>query len=164
MFHRERPEKEYRYGGIIRCRTVDSQLEFSPLYKKYEIGTTVFSALASGLLTGKVWSKWSKKKQGNSHSFHSIMTVSPRVLGLRCIRNSSRGQSRVSKERRVLQRSGKLKSSQHLPSRVSKLSYYVPFRFTLNVNRTWVFCHSPSIGLGRKESQHQHCHTRCIQT
>ncbi|KAG6380552.1 NADP-dependent oxidoreductase domain-containing protein [Boletus reticuloceps] len=36
MFHRERPEKEY-----------------NPLYKKYELGTTVFSALASGLLTGK---------------------------------------------------------------------------------------------------------------
>lgn len=37
MFHRERPEKEY-----------------APLYKKYAIGTTVWSALASGLLTGKV--------------------------------------------------------------------------------------------------------------
>ncbi|EPQ55427.1 Aldo/keto reductase [Gloeophyllum trabeum ATCC 11539] len=36
MFHRERPEKEYL-----------------PLYKKYKIGTTVWSALASGLLTGK---------------------------------------------------------------------------------------------------------------
>ncbi|KAJ8487609.1 hypothetical protein ONZ51_g4063 [Trametes cubensis] len=36
MFHRERPEKEY-----------------APLYEKYSIGTTVFSALASGLLTGK---------------------------------------------------------------------------------------------------------------
>ncbi|KAI0931644.1 hypothetical protein AcW2_000488 [Taiwanofungus camphoratus] len=36
MLHRERPEKEY-----------------APLYKKYQIGTTVFSALASGLLTGK---------------------------------------------------------------------------------------------------------------
>ncbi|KAF8838704.1 Aldo/keto reductase [Paxillus ammoniavirescens] len=36
MFHRERPEKEYH-----------------PLYKKYGLGTTVFSALASGLLTGK---------------------------------------------------------------------------------------------------------------
>lgn len=36
MFHRERPEKEY-----------------APLYKKYQIGTTVFSALAGGLLTGK---------------------------------------------------------------------------------------------------------------
>ncbi|KAI0778834.1 Aldo/keto reductase [Trametes elegans] len=36
MFHRERPEKEY-----------------APLYQKYSIGTTVFSALASGLLTGK---------------------------------------------------------------------------------------------------------------
>jgi len=36
MFHRERPEKEY-----------------APLYKKYQIGTTVFSALSSGLLTGK---------------------------------------------------------------------------------------------------------------
>ncbi|KIJ11347.1 hypothetical protein PAXINDRAFT_177351 [Paxillus involutus ATCC 200175] len=36
MFHRERPEKEYH-----------------PLYKKYDLGITVFSALASGLLTGK---------------------------------------------------------------------------------------------------------------
>ncbi|KAJ7241447.1 NADP-dependent oxidoreductase domain-containing protein [Mycena rebaudengoi] len=36
MFHRERPEKEY-----------------SALYKKYGYGTTVFSPLAAGLLTGK---------------------------------------------------------------------------------------------------------------
>ncbi|KAI0082324.1 Aldo/keto reductase [Panus rudis PR-1116 ss-1] len=36
MLHRERPEKEY-----------------APLYKKYDMGTTVWSALASGLLTGK---------------------------------------------------------------------------------------------------------------
>ncbi|KAJ6531418.1 NADP-dependent oxidoreductase domain-containing protein [Mycena vulgaris] len=37
MFHRERPEKEY-----------------APLYKKYSYGTTVWSPLASGMLTGKV--------------------------------------------------------------------------------------------------------------
>ncbi|KAJ7474881.1 NADP-dependent oxidoreductase domain-containing protein [Mycena latifolia] len=36
MFHRERPEKEY-----------------APLYKKYGYGTTVWSPLASGVLTGK---------------------------------------------------------------------------------------------------------------
>ncbi|TFK42213.1 NADP-dependent oxidoreductase domain-containing protein [Crucibulum laeve] len=36
MFHRERPEKEY-----------------DPLYRKYGLGTTTFSSLASGLLTGK---------------------------------------------------------------------------------------------------------------
>ncbi|KAK1231093.1 hypothetical protein PQX77_005795 [Marasmius sp. AFHP31] len=36
MFHRERPEAEY-----------------APIYEKYQVGTTVFSALASGLLTGK---------------------------------------------------------------------------------------------------------------
>ncbi|TEB16533.1 Aldo/keto reductase [Coprinellus micaceus] len=36
MFHRERPEKEY-----------------SPLYAKYNLGTTTWSSLASGLLTGK---------------------------------------------------------------------------------------------------------------
>ncbi|TBU29779.1 voltage-gated potassium channel beta-2 subunit [Dichomitus squalens] len=36
MFHRERPEKEY-----------------APLYKNYSIGTTVWSGLARGLLTGK---------------------------------------------------------------------------------------------------------------
>ncbi|KAF9478923.1 Aldo/keto reductase [Pholiota conissans] len=36
MFHRERPEKEYH-----------------ELYKKYGLGTTTFSSLAGGLLTGK---------------------------------------------------------------------------------------------------------------
>ncbi|KZT73315.1 Aldo/keto reductase [Daedalea quercina L-15889] len=36
MFHRDRPEGEY-----------------APLYKKYGLGTTVFSALSGGLLTGK---------------------------------------------------------------------------------------------------------------
>jgi len=36
MFHRERPEKEY-----------------DPLYRKYGYGTTTWSSLASGLLTGK---------------------------------------------------------------------------------------------------------------
>ena len=36
MFHRDRPEGEYAY-----------------IYSKYGIGTTVWSALASGLLTGK---------------------------------------------------------------------------------------------------------------
>jgi len=36
MFHRERPEKEYHH-----------------LYKKYGLGTTTFSSLAGGLLTGK---------------------------------------------------------------------------------------------------------------
>ncbi|KAF7288495.1 Aldo-ket-red domain-containing protein [Mycena indigotica] len=36
MFHRERPEKEY-----------------APLYAKYGLGTTAFSALQGGLLTGK---------------------------------------------------------------------------------------------------------------
>jgi len=36
LFHRERPE-----------------VEFKPLYEKYGIKTTVWSALASGLLTGK---------------------------------------------------------------------------------------------------------------
>lgn len=37
LFHRERPE-----------------LEYLPIYKKYGIKTTVWSALANGLLTGKV--------------------------------------------------------------------------------------------------------------
>lgn len=36
MFHRERPEREY-----------------APLYEKYNIGTTTFSSLAGGFLTGK---------------------------------------------------------------------------------------------------------------
>ncbi|KZV71020.1 Aldo/keto reductase [Peniophora sp. CONT] len=36
IFHRERPEKEY-----------------APLYERFNVGTTVYSALASGMLTGK---------------------------------------------------------------------------------------------------------------
>ena len=36
MFHRERPEKEY-----------------APIYRNYGVGTTVWSPLAYGLLTGK---------------------------------------------------------------------------------------------------------------
>ncbi|KAH0825956.1 NADP-dependent oxidoreductase domain-containing protein [Lanmaoa asiatica] len=53
MFHRERPEKEYRYSGVIRIWECQLTIRISPLYRKYELGTTVFSALASGLLTGK---------------------------------------------------------------------------------------------------------------
>ena len=37
IFHRERPEKEY-----------------APLYERFNVGTTVYSALAGGMLTGKV--------------------------------------------------------------------------------------------------------------
>lgn len=44
MFHRERPEKEYE-----------------PLYRKYDYGTTVFSGLAQGILTGKVRTKRNMK-------------------------------------------------------------------------------------------------------
>lgn len=124
MFHRERPEKEYRYGRVIEHRNVSSRFEFSPLYKKYELGTTVFSALASGLLTGKVWSKWSGRSRDISYISRSTTMVSPRVLGLRCTRTFSRGQSRVSKKRRVIRRSGKFKSSQHSPNRVSGLKYF----------------------------------------
>ncbi|OAX38953.1 Aldo/keto reductase [Rhizopogon vinicolor AM-OR11-026] len=51
MFHRERPEKEYR-----------------PLYKKYQLGTTVFSALASGLLTGKYNSGVPEGTRFSTHS------------------------------------------------------------------------------------------------
>lgn len=36
----------------LRAHTVI--LDDRPLYKKYDMGTTVWSALASGLLTGKV--------------------------------------------------------------------------------------------------------------
>ncbi|KAF9225082.1 Aldo/keto reductase [Gyrodon lividus] len=53
MFHRERPEKEYQYGHCVRASEDILTVCISPLYKKYGLGTTVFSALASGLLTGK---------------------------------------------------------------------------------------------------------------
>ncbi|THH32225.1 hypothetical protein EUX98_g1927 [Antrodiella citrinella] len=52
MLVRERPEKEYE-----------------PLYRKYQLGTTVFSALAQGLLTGKYNdglpsdSRWATEKE-----------------------------------------------------------------------------------------------------
>ncbi|KAF7371381.1 putative voltage-gated potassium channel subunit beta [Mycena sanguinolenta] len=47
MFHRERPEKEYAWVASA-FRTA--------LYKNYGYGTTVWSPLAGGILTGKVYS------------------------------------------------------------------------------------------------------------
>ncbi|KAF7288794.1 Aldo-ket-red domain-containing protein [Mycena indigotica] len=52
MFHRERPEKEY-----------------APLYAKYGLGTTAFSALQGGLLTGKVY------PPQPSNTRHALATV-----------------------------------------------------------------------------------------
>ncbi|PPQ96794.1 hypothetical protein CVT26_006208 [Gymnopilus dilepis] len=52
MFHRERPEKEYK-----------------PIYEKYGTGTTVFSALAGGLLTGKYNDGIPEGSRYATHSF-----------------------------------------------------------------------------------------------
>ncbi|KAF9055747.1 voltage-gated potassium channel beta-2 subunit [Panaeolus papilionaceus] len=52
MFHRERPEKEY-----------------GPIYAKYGTGTTVWSALAGGLLTGKYNDGIPKGSRYDTHSF-----------------------------------------------------------------------------------------------
>ena len=57
MFHRERPEGEFAYV----CRLISIRPGvlifrfhlYSPIYAKYGVGTTVWSALASGVLTGK---------------------------------------------------------------------------------------------------------------
>ena len=55
MFHRERPEKEYEYVSLlVPARCLLLTLSASPLYKKYGLGTTTWSSLAGGLLTGKV--------------------------------------------------------------------------------------------------------------
>ncbi len=54
MFHRERPEKEYECVTskyLILCVLTYFG---RPLYRKYDYGTTVFSGLAEGILTGKV--------------------------------------------------------------------------------------------------------------
>lgn len=55
MFHRDRPEKEFECVLLLFGYGGDSKfLPNRPLYRKYDYGTTVFSALAQGLLTGKV--------------------------------------------------------------------------------------------------------------
>jgi aryl-alcohol dehydrogenase-like predicted oxidoreductase len=58
MFHRERPEKEYQYVSYVGITPPFNSLLVtstnSHLYKKYGLGTTTFSSLAGGLLTGKV--------------------------------------------------------------------------------------------------------------
>uniref|UniRef100_A0A8H8CQ43 NADP-dependent oxidoreductase domain-containing protein n=1 Tax=Psilocybe cubensis TaxID=181762 RepID=A0A8H8CQ43_PSICU len=51
MFHRDRPEKEY-----------------GPLYKKYHMGTTTWSSLAGGLLTGKYNDGIPKDSRFDTHS------------------------------------------------------------------------------------------------
>jgi hypothetical protein len=50
LFHRDRPEIEYKYVGTRFVGHV-ADPEIRPLYEKYGIKTTVWSALASGLLT-----------------------------------------------------------------------------------------------------------------
>lgn len=50
LFHRDRPEIEYKYVGT-RFPEYVTDPGFRPLYEKYGIKTTVWSALASGLLT-----------------------------------------------------------------------------------------------------------------
>ncbi|TCD60551.1 hypothetical protein EIP91_009867 [Steccherinum ochraceum] len=65
LLYRERPEKEYE-----------------PLYRKYQLGTTVFSALAQGLLTGKyndgvpADSRWATEKEAQFKS-HAARLSTP---------------------------------------------------------------------------------------
>lgn len=54
MFHRERPEKEYACVPTIYMKCMLLNNQNSPLYTKYNLGTTVWSPLASGILSGKV--------------------------------------------------------------------------------------------------------------
>lgn len=54
MFHREKAEKE-----------------FDPIYRNYGTGTTVFSALAQGLLTGKYNEGIPEGSRFATHSFHN---------------------------------------------------------------------------------------------
>lgn len=54
MLHRERPEKEYEYAFTSSSECIFNFNLCSPIYQKYGTGTTVWSGLAGGLLTGKV--------------------------------------------------------------------------------------------------------------
>jgi len=87
MFHRERPEKEYQYvirffKLFFRKLTVHSS---RGLYKKYGLGTTTFSSLASGLLTGKVGNSsfpFAVNRDIGLNVYSSTMTGSLRAPGL----------------------------------------------------------------------------------
>ena len=50
--------REWLHGAIVtlfsHCLIIASLYDDSPLYKQYTLGTTVWSPLASGVLTGKV--------------------------------------------------------------------------------------------------------------
>ncbi|KAL4249687.1 shaker potassium channel beta subunit family protein, partial [Abortiporus biennis] len=71
MFHRERAEKEYE-----------------PLYRKYQIGTTVFSALAQGLLTGKY-------NDGIPEDSRYAIEKDPQFIGLRTRLQTAEGQDEI---------------------------------------------------------------------
>ena len=60
MLNRERPEREYAYvSKHLYCPHCPYSFNpSSPLYRNYNLGTTVFSALAGGILTGKVLPCW----------------------------------------------------------------------------------------------------------
>jgi len=74
MFHRERPEVEY-----------------APIYKKFGYGTTVFSALASGLLTGKYNKGIPKDSRYANHTDLSFMKAAADSL------STEEGKSKLAK-------------------------------------------------------------------
>ena len=65
MLHRTRFEKEY-----------------APLYKNYKMGTTIWSPLASGLLSGKNFLAW-EKIQKNQKKSEKIRKNSKKLIKLK---------------------------------------------------------------------------------
>jgi len=74
MFHRERPEVEY-----------------APVYKKFGYGTTVWSALASGLLTGKYNKEIPKDSRYAHHTDLGFMKAAADSL------NTEEGKAKIAK-------------------------------------------------------------------
>ncbi|KAK7682491.1 hypothetical protein QCA50_014291 [Cerrena zonata] len=77
MFVRERPEKEYE-----------------PLYRKYDLGTTVFSALGQGMLTGKY-------NNGVPSDSRLAVEKDPQHIELRAWLESDVGKARVAKVKQL---------------------------------------------------------------
>ena len=102
MFHRERPEKEYL-----------------PLYSKYGMGTTTWSSLASGLLTGKYNNGI---PEGSRFAQHSDFFKST-VAGLQ----TPEGQEKIKKVKEL--------------TKLAEGTFLFPFRTAAVLPTNWIFSH-----------------------
>lgn len=153
-----------RSWPILCIRRVN--LGFSPLYSKYGIGTTVFSALASGILTGKVRDPTATVYEDSSlNDCNSIRAVlSPKAHVSMPIRSSLRRQLRHSDRRRARRSSMRWRNCLTSLRKVRcKDKLLLDTCLTGSIDRTWLQSRSPCTRVDCEETLYEHSHSRRVE-